>query len=63
MPLSEKALTMDRKKYKRALEAKGFVHLRGGWVRLEVARRLQARIDAAVKLASREVEKIKEDNE
>lgn len=46
---------------KRALEAAGFVFLRGGWVRKESAPRLQAKIDQAVKDAAEQVERIKGD--
>jgi hypothetical protein len=46
---------------KRALEAAGFVFLRGGWVRKEAAPRLQAKIDQAVKDAAEDVERIKGD--
>ena len=44
---------------KRALEAAGFVFLRGGWVRKEAAPRLQDKINAAVRDAAELVERIK----
>lgn len=44
---------------KRALEAAGFVFLRGGWARKEAAPRLQDKIDRAVKDAAESVERIK----
>lgn len=44
---------------KRALEAAGFVFLRGGWVKREAAPRLQDKIDRAVKDAAETVERIK----
>jgi hypothetical protein len=47
---------------KRALERLGFVFLRGGWVRREVAPKLQAQIDKAVKDAAEDVAKIKGDS-
>ena len=47
---------------KRALEAAGFVFLRGGWVRKEAAPRLQAQVDKAVKDAAETVERIKGDD-
>jgi hypothetical protein len=40
---------------KRALEAAGFVYLRGGWVRREDAPKLQAKIDRAVDAAADDV--------
>lgn len=46
---------------KRALERLGFVFLRGGWVRREVAPKLQAQIDKAVKDAAQDVEAVKND--
>jgi len=52
---------LDRKAIKRALEAAGFVFLRGGWVRKEAAPRLQDKIDKAVKDAAETVERIKGD--
>lgn len=57
-----KALT-DRKAIKRALEAAGFVFLRGGWVKREAAPRLQDKIDRAVKDAAETVERIKSDGQ
>jgi len=44
---------------KRALEAAGFVFLRGGWVRKEAAPRLQTQVDKAVKDAAETVEAVK----
>lgn len=44
---------------KRALEAAGFVYLRGGWVRKEAAPRLQAKVDQAVKDVAEDVEAVK----
>lgn len=44
---------------KRALEAAGFVFLRGGWVRREDAPRLQDKIDRAVADAADGVEHVK----
>lgn len=44
---------------KRALEAAGFVFLRGGWVKREAAPRLQDKIDRAVKDAAESVDQIK----
>ena len=44
---------------KRALEAAGFVFLRGGWVRKEAAPRLQAQVDKAVRDAQDQVDAIK----
>ena len=44
---------------KRALEAAGFVFLKGGWIRKEAAPRLQNKINAAVEDAAQEVERIK----
>ncbi len=46
---------------KRALEAAGFVYLRGGWIRKEAAPRLQAAVDRAVTEAAKDVERIKGD--
>ena len=51
----------DRKAIKRALEAAGFVFLRGGWVRKEAAPRLQAQVDKAVNDAAETVGRIKGD--
>lgn len=48
---------------KRALEAAGFVFLRGGWIRKEAAPRLQDKIDKAVKDAAETVERIKGDGQ
>lgn len=48
---------------KRALEAAGFVFLRGGWVKREAAPRLQDKIDKAVKDAAETVERIKGDGQ
>lgn len=45
---------------KRALEAAGFVFLRGGWVRKEAAPRLQDKVDRAVKDAADEVQAVKQ---
>lgn len=45
---------------KRALEAAGFVFLRGGWVRKEAAPRLQDKVDRAVKDAAEQVHSVKE---
>ena len=47
---------------KRALEKLGFVFLRGGWVRREVAPRLQDKIDKAVQDAAQDVERVKNGN-
>lgn len=46
---------------KRALEAAGFVFLRGGWVRKGAAPRLQAQVNKAVKDAAESVGRIKGD--
>lgn len=46
---------------KRALEAAGFVFLRGGWVRKESAPRLQAQVDKAVREAEESAERVKND--
>lgn len=46
---------------KRALEAAGFVFLRGGWVKREAAPRWQAQVNKAVKDAAESVERIKND--
>lgn len=45
---------------KRALEAAGFVYLRGGWVKREAVPRLQDKIDSAVKDAAEQVQAVKE---
>lgn len=52
---------ISRVAIKRALEAAGFVFLRGGWVKREAAPRLQAQVDKAVKDAAETVERIKGD--
>lgn len=52
-------MALDRKSIKRALEAAGFVFLRGGWVRKEAAPRLQDKIDMAVKNAADDVAAVK----
>lgn len=44
---------------KRALEDAGFKFIRGDWVRKEVAPRLQAKVDKAVKDAAEDVARIK----
>lgn len=46
---------------KRLLEKKGFVFLRGGWVRREAAPRLQAQIDKAVNDAAQDVERVNDE--
>jgi len=50
---------LDRKAIKRALEAAGFVFLRGGWVKREAAPRLQDKIDKAVDDAADDVADVK----
>lgn len=55
-------MTDDRKAIKRALEAAGFVFLRGGWVRREASPRLQDKINNAVSDAADDVAKIKGDS-
>lgn len=45
---------------KRALEAAGFVFLRGGWVKREAAPRLQAQVDRAVKDAADDVAAVRD---
>jgi hypothetical protein len=50
---------LDRKAIKRALEAAGFVFLRGGWVRRTDAPKLQDKIEKAVNDAADDVAKIK----
>lgn len=52
-------MVLHTQKLKRLLERAGFVFLRGGWVRREVAPRLQDKIDAAVRDAADDVEKVR----